>query len=544
MPVKADEARSAGDDPAVASCVRAFERELDFVYRVLRRQGASPTDAEDLAQEVFLILWRRWDDYRQDRPLRPWLGAIAAHVAMKHWARRRREVPLASIEPPDGASLPDDDLASARARTLARQAIALLPERHRTALVMHEIDEIPAKDLAALWAVPLFTAYTRIRVARGAFAKIATQLLAKPDRSHPALSPDALLAIERVPERAPERARKGVQTRLRALLLLPTARWPRPELEVPPPAAGGVSAPMLLTGAAVVVTLGVLGLFFIPSHPSTSVGVDDPPARRDPRVSLAPARPPRLLVPPPAPQPRLPDREPPPPLTPAAALARGLAGHWRLDDGPGSTARDSSGHAQDCVVQGGAREAAWIDGARGGALSFERSGHLECPQPEARTTAAAEVTLVVWMKPKQLTSGHRALAVRETDGALGDYFFLGLKGMELVVTSRAWRANLAYTLPATAGAWVQAAFTHSKDGTTRLYVDGIEVGQSTARPRGTIHVTGPLSIGAGLPRAGQGRPGRPRQAFHGAVDDVLLYDRALDKDEIAWLAAGTRPQAD
>ena len=61
-------------------------------------------------------------------------------------------------------------------------------------------------------------------------------------------------------------------------------------------------------------------------------------------------------------------------------------------------------------MQGGAREAAWIDGARGGALSFERSGRLECPQPEARTTAAAEVTLVAWIKPKQLTSGHRALA--------------------------------------------------------------------------------------------------------------------------------------
>jgi hypothetical protein len=47
-----------------------------------------------------------------------------------------------------------------------------------------------------------------------------------------------------------------------------------------------------------------------------------------------------------------------------------------------------------------------------------------------------------------------------------------------------------------------------------------------------------------MPRAGQGRPDRPWEAFHGAVDDVLLYDRALDKDEIAWLAAGTQPQAD
>jgi hypothetical protein len=116
--------------------------------------------------------------------------------------------------------------------------------------------------------------------------------------------------------------------------------------------------------------------------------------------------------------------------------------------------------------------------------------------------------------------------------------------MDLVVTSRAWRANLVYPLPTTGDGWVQAAFTHAKDGSTRLYVDGIEVGRSTARPRTAVHVTGPLSIGGGLPGPGPAVPGRPRQPFHGAVDNVLLYDRALDRDEIARLAAGTRPQAD
>src|SRR5262245_40933029 len=118
MPVRADESRSAGDDPAAVSCVRAFERELDFVYRVLRRLWVSSTDAEDLAQDVFLVLWRRWGDYRQDRPLRPWLGGIAARVAMKHWERRRRQVPSTFTEAPEGVSLPDDALASARARHL------------------------------------------------------------------------------------------------------------------------------------------------------------------------------------------------------------------------------------------------------------------------------------------------------------------------------------------------------------------------------------------------------------------------------------------
>ena len=201
MPVKADEARSAGDDPAVASCVRAFERELDFVYRVLRRRGrVRPTPR----------IWRR-RSFSSCGDAGTTIGGIGrCGHGWRHRGARGDEalgapaarVPLASSSPPDGASLPDDDLASARARDLARQAIALLPERHRTALVMHEIDEIPAKDLAALWRRCRCSPLTRIRVAREAFAKIATQLLATPDRAHPALSPDALLAIERVPERA------------------------------------------------------------------------------------------------------------------------------------------------------------------------------------------------------------------------------------------------------------------------------------------------------------------------------------------------------
>ena len=57
-------------------CYSAFEAELDFVYRTLRRHGAGPTDAEDLTQEVFLVVWRRWRDYDPHRPLRPTTGGV------------------------------------------------------------------------------------------------------------------------------------------------------------------------------------------------------------------------------------------------------------------------------------------------------------------------------------------------------------------------------------------------------------------------------------------------------------------------------------
>ena len=50
---------------AFLSCVGAFEAELDYVYRTIRRMGVRRAEAEDLTQEVFVVLWRRWGDFDQ-----------------------------------------------------------------------------------------------------------------------------------------------------------------------------------------------------------------------------------------------------------------------------------------------------------------------------------------------------------------------------------------------------------------------------------------------------------------------------------------------
>src|SRR3954451_2557419 len=104
--------------PHAATCARAFEEELDYVYRSLRRLGVAPADAEDLAQDVFLVMWRRWADYQADRPLRPWLAGIALHVAQRHGRRRQREIPGADVDAPDDRAPLEDQLAADHARRL------------------------------------------------------------------------------------------------------------------------------------------------------------------------------------------------------------------------------------------------------------------------------------------------------------------------------------------------------------------------------------------------------------------------------------------
>src|SRR4051794_28126326 len=89
--------RAALDDV----CVRIFEADFDYVYRSLLRMGVAAADAEDLAQEVFLVMWRRRADWDAGRPLRPWLFGVAMRIAHEYRHRRGREAPSGLLDQPD-----------------------------------------------------------------------------------------------------------------------------------------------------------------------------------------------------------------------------------------------------------------------------------------------------------------------------------------------------------------------------------------------------------------------------------------------------------
>jgi len=148
------------------ACLDAFQGEVDYVYRTLRRLGTSPSEVEDLTQEVYLALRHSWADYDAGRPLRPYLFGIAFRIAAAHHRKRKREVAFGIVEIADLNPGPEEVLQSKQARNLVLAALERIPLRRRAVLIMHDIDDIAVGEVAAVLAIPLFTVYSRLRKGR------------------------------------------------------------------------------------------------------------------------------------------------------------------------------------------------------------------------------------------------------------------------------------------------------------------------------------------------------------------------------------------
>ena len=146
-----------------------FQSEFDYVARTLRRLGVHPQDLEDQVHEVFLVLDRKWSEYDPSRPIRPYLFGIAFRVVASQRRRQKREVPTSFVELAGSAPQPDESLEASEARQLVLRALSRVPLLRRAVFVMHDIDEVPMRDIAQALSLPLFTGYSRLRKARREF---------------------------------------------------------------------------------------------------------------------------------------------------------------------------------------------------------------------------------------------------------------------------------------------------------------------------------------------------------------------------------------
>jgi RNA polymerase sigma-70 factor, ECF subfamily len=169
-PLEVATAKSLADARARAFRM-LYERQVDFVWRNLRRLGVDEADAEDRTQEVFVVAHRRFDEF-EDRGHGPraWLFQIVLRVASDARRHRRRH----PEDPDGGTAMGRASVAPAQADELLRRealskldaALAAIDVGRRAVLVMHEIEEMTAPEIAQALGIPLNTVYSRLRVAR------------------------------------------------------------------------------------------------------------------------------------------------------------------------------------------------------------------------------------------------------------------------------------------------------------------------------------------------------------------------------------------
>jgi RNA polymerase sigma-70 factor (ECF subfamily) len=141
-----------------------FESQAAFVCRSLERLGVRSADVDDVAQELFVTVRESLAKWDRERPIRPWLFGFATRFAANYrrlgWHRGR-----AYEDAPDSPKIVRKLDAKYRVLT----ALEALDADKRAVLVMHDLEELSAPEIAEVLSIPLNTVYSRLRMARDGF---------------------------------------------------------------------------------------------------------------------------------------------------------------------------------------------------------------------------------------------------------------------------------------------------------------------------------------------------------------------------------------
>jgi len=157
---------AGGPDRAAFAGLYAFYAPRIRTY--LKRLGADPAAAEDLAQEAMATVWRKASTYDPTRASAgTWIFTIARNLRVDALRRERRP----QIDPDDPALVPDVPespemvLTGTRAAAALREAIAALPPEQAHLIELSFFQDQPHSAIAAELGLPLGTVKSRLRLA-------------------------------------------------------------------------------------------------------------------------------------------------------------------------------------------------------------------------------------------------------------------------------------------------------------------------------------------------------------------------------------------
>jgi len=167
------------DEQAFSEIVRLYG---DKVFSLIYRMLGNRQEAEDVAQDVFITVFKTIESFRGEAKFSTWLLRIAANHAknrIKHLARR----PTEGADPDDVSQLrtlpdrpsppvqarietPDAMLEAAQTERLMQEAIANLPEDQRLLVVLRDVEEMSYQEIEEITGLPEGTIKSRLHRAR------------------------------------------------------------------------------------------------------------------------------------------------------------------------------------------------------------------------------------------------------------------------------------------------------------------------------------------------------------------------------------------
>lgn len=166
-----------GDLDAFEELVLLFDKK---VYNYCLRMTNNRNDAEDLAQEVFLKVYKNLKNFRKDSKFSTWIYRIAYNTCVDNYRKKRfKLLPLnkiideeqQEIDIPSPGPLPEEQVISNEKYSLIKECIAQLKPRYKSAIILRDIHNYSYREIAEILDVPIGTVKSDINRGRALLRK-------------------------------------------------------------------------------------------------------------------------------------------------------------------------------------------------------------------------------------------------------------------------------------------------------------------------------------------------------------------------------------
>jgi len=183
-------APAPADAQLIAACRRGEARAMEALYHQYKRRVfalvyriVGATDAEEVAQDVFVRVFRGLAAFRGDSQLGTWIYRLSVNAALSHVAKRGRRAEVGD-DVLDTVAAPAQVQSDPNLAARVEAALAELPPGYRAILVLHDVEGLSHEECAAILDCRVGTSKSQLHKARAKMRDLLGPELAAEVRAH------------------------------------------------------------------------------------------------------------------------------------------------------------------------------------------------------------------------------------------------------------------------------------------------------------------------------------------------------------------------